>query len=85
MRPQEPEHIPVARPRVNERYRSREVGGRLDASGAGLTAIVIAAIFVVAGTWTGDKLDAAVAGGLVGGLIGLVAGFAAIYARYSAL
>jgi hypothetical protein len=57
----------------------------LDASGAGLTLLVIAGALVAGGAWLGHAFGASVAGGLVGGFFGVVLGFVAIYARYRTL
>lgn len=78
------EHIPVARARPTQRRPSHQRTGR-DASDAGLTMIVVAALLTAAGAWAGGLLGASIAGGLLGGFVGVVAGFAAIYARYRRL
>jgi ferric-dicitrate binding protein FerR (iron transport regulator) len=81
VRQPEDERIPVAAPRParHERSPRRRL---VDASGAGLTLIVIIAAFALLGAWAGGTIGIPIAGALATGFLGLLAGFAGIYWRY---
>lgn len=78
------ERIPVGAPRPPREERPRR-RGVVDASGAGLVALVIAAGFTALGAWLGGLIGIPFAGALVFGFIGVIAGFSAIYLRYRRL
>jgi hypothetical protein len=75
------ERIHVAAPRPPRRARPPRRRG-VDASGAGLTLLVVIALFAAGGDYLGGRFDVSAAGALVGGFVGLLVGFAGIYWRY---
>jgi hypothetical protein len=78
------ERIPVGAPRPPRRERPPKRRGA-DASGAGLTLIVVIAAFAALGDYGGRHIGAATSGAILGGFVGLLAGFGAIYVRYREL
>jgi hypothetical protein len=84
LRQPEDERISVAAPRPPRRQRAPRRRGA-DASGAGLTLIVVIALFAALGDYGARHIGAAASGAIVGGFLGLLVGFAAIYLRYREL
>jgi hypothetical protein len=84
LRPPDDEPIRVAAPRPNK-HRRPPRRRTVDATGAGLTLIVVIALCAVLGAYVGRQVGAATSGAIIGGFAGLLAGFAAIYARYREL
>jgi hypothetical protein len=84
LRPPDDERISVGAPRPSRRQRQPKRRGS-DASGAGLTLIVVIALFAALGDYGGRHIGAATSGAIVGGFVGLLAGFGAIYLRYREL
>jgi bifunctional ADP-heptose synthase (sugar kinase/adenylyltransferase) len=85
LRPPDDERIPVAAPRPPQRdYRPRR--GVQDATGAGLTIIVVGAAFAALGAWLSGKLGLApLAGAILLGFAGVVLGFVAVFVRFRSL
>lgn len=78
------ERIPVGAPRPPRR--SQHVrSGVVDASGAGLTLIVLVAIVAALGALIGHQVGLELSGAIAGATLGLPAAFAAIYLRYRSL
>ncbi|UTI63936.1 AtpZ/AtpI family protein [Paraconexibacter antarcticus] len=77
------ERIPVAAPRPaasqppGHRHRPLD-----DASGAGITTLVVIALCTAAGALIGEQAGLGTSGGLVGCFFGVVGGFTATYVRY---
>jgi hypothetical protein len=84
LRPPDEERIPVAAPRPPRHEHPRR-SGVVDASGAGLIALVITAAFAALGEWLGSLIGIPIAGALILGFTGLLVGFAGIYWRYREL
>jgi hypothetical protein len=78
------ERIPVGASRPVRCPREAQ-HGVVDATGAGLTLIVLVGIFIVLGALAGDQVALATSGAIVGGTLGLPMAFAAIYLRYKNL
>ncbi len=72
-------HVAAPRPPQREQPKRRRAA---DASGAGLTLIVVIVLFAFGGDFAGRQLGVSTAGALTGGFLGLLAGFAGIYWRY---
>lgn len=58
---------------------------RVDASGAGLTLLVLIALAALLGGWVGSRFGLATSGAIMGGVLGLPLAFAGVYARYKSL
>jgi uncharacterized protein YcfJ len=80
LRPPDDEPIRVAAPRPKPRRPPKRRA--VDATGAGLTLIVIIVLGGALGDYAGRHAGAAISGAILGGFAGLLAGFAAIYLRY---
>jgi hypothetical protein len=80
LRPPDDEPIRVAAPRPKPRQPPKR--RTVDATGAGLTLIVIVALCAALGDYAGRQVGAAISGAIIGGFAGLLAGFTAIYLRY---
>lgn len=78
------ERIPVGAPRPRHHLQHAR-GDVVDASGAGLTLIVLVAIVAALGALVGHQVGLDISGAIVGATLGLPAGFAAIYLRYRQL
>ena len=84
LRPPDDEPIRVAAPR-DTRPRPAPRKGVVDATDAGLTAIAICVICVVALGFLGSLFGVPIAGAVMGGVAGAPAGFLAAYVRYRKL
>lgn len=76
------ERIPVAGPRPatgQPAGRRRPID---DASGAGITTLVVIGLCATGGALIGSQAELATSGGILGCFFGVVAGFAATYLRY---
>jgi 3-oxoacyl-(acyl-carrier-protein) synthase len=76
------ERIPVGAPRRARRPAQHSRSGVVDASGAGLTLIVLVAIVAALGALIGHQVGLELSGAIAGTTLGLPAAFAAIYLRY---
>jgi uncharacterized YccA/Bax inhibitor family protein len=81
LRPPDEDRIPVAAPRPPRVTRTPRPGV-VDATGAGLTVIVVAAVVGVLGRWLGGRVGVPWAGTMTGAFVGLMLGLWAIYLRY---
>lgn len=86
MRPppdQTQERIPVAGPRpATGPPAGRHHQPIDDASGAGITILVVIGLCTTGGAFVGNQAELAASGGILGCFIGVVAGFTATYLRY---
>jgi hypothetical protein len=78
------DRVLVAAPRPPRRRpaASRHV---VDASGAGLTFIVVVCLIAALGAWVGGRFGLALSGAIIGATLGLPIAFSAIYLRYKSL
>lgn len=78
------DRVLVAAPRPSRRRptASRHI---VDASGAGLTFIVVVCLVAALGAWVGGRFGLALSGAILGETLGLPIAFSAIYLRYKNL